>query len=78
MRDNSKSNLSNGGFSNMISRQNTRSNISSMHQTNNAGTHLVTVTGNNSEFELIKEEKDMLNRKLDDFTKILGEFQRNQ
>ena len=27
-----------------------------------------------SEYDIIKEEKEMLNKKLDDFTKILTEF----
>ena len=32
------------------------------------------LSANTSEFEMVKEEKEILNKKLDDFTKILGEF----
>ena len=59
----------------------TPSNINTIHTANNAEClpiQNIGISANTSEFENIKEEKEILNKKLDDFTKILGEFQKNQ
>ena len=71
-------NGNNNGY--LVSMRNTPSNINTIktHNDNQCiPQNKLGLSSNTSEFDMVKEEKEILSKKLDDFTKILGEFQNN-